>query len=221
MPTWSNTRPRLPRAAEEQRRTLARVGDALIATPSSPNARSRSRSPTATATRTRSPRPLPRIGAHPGSGTTITPSFGSPRHRALAPRPVVLPQFECGDVRMAGLLPDGMVPSIPVRGVGIAITPDGSTAYVAGSGDVTPITVATDAAGTPVFEAQAPLAVAITPGGETAYVTNFVPANATVTPIAIPRTRRVHRSRSAPTPMQLPSLQTARWLMSRTLATRR
>ena len=66
----------------------------------------------------------------------------------------------------------------------IAITRDGSTAYVANlvSGTVTPIATATNTAGTPITVGSRPYAIAITPDGTTAYVTNHF--SGTVTPIA-------------------------------------
>ena len=65
----------------------------------------------------------------------------------------------------------------------IAITPDGSTAYVTNNGDgtVTPINTSTDTAGTPITVGTWPDAVAITPDGSTAYVANN--GDDTVTPI--------------------------------------
>ena len=79
---------------------------------------------------------------------------------------------------------------------GIAITPDGTTAYVANSADstVTPIRLATGTPGTPINVAQGPLAIAITPDGKTAYVTSaladvtrdlFSPRAGDVTPIRL------------------------------------
>jgi YVTN family beta-propeller protein len=61
--------------------------------------------------------------------------------------------------------------------IGIAITPDGKTAYVAqnGSNTVAPIDLATNTAGTDIVlagSASGPYAVAITPDGGTAYTTN-------------------------------------------------
>ena len=56
--------------------------------------------------------------------------------------------------------------------VAIAITPDGSTAYVVNNGDgtVTPIDTSTDGAGTAITVGSSPQAIAITPDGSTAYV---------------------------------------------------
>ena len=68
---------------------------------------------------------------------------------------------------------------------GIAITPNGQTAYVTdyASGTVTPITIATNTTGTPITVGSSPYAVAITPDGQTAYVDNRLSGN--VTPITI------------------------------------
>ena len=57
---------------------------------------------------------------------------------------------------------------------GIAITPDGKTAYVTndGSDTVTPIDTATNTPGTPIPVGSIPDGIAITPDGKTAYVTN-------------------------------------------------
>ena len=65
-------------------------------------------------------------------------------------------------------------PSPSAHAQAIAITPDGKTAYVAneGSNTVTPITVATGTAGTPITVGSTPDAIAITPNGQTAYVAN-------------------------------------------------
>ena len=66
---------------------------------------------------------------------------------------------------------------------GVAITPDGKTAYVTndGSGSVTPIDTATNTAGTAIAVGRSPFGVAITPDGKTAYVANF--NSGSVTPI--------------------------------------
>ncbi len=74
--------------------------------------------------------------------------------------------------------------------LGVAITPDGKTAYVASEGNVTvtPITVATNTAGTPIFIHDViAFAVAITPDGKTAYVTNAGTgsSSSTVIPITV------------------------------------
>jgi len=64
---------------------------------------------------------------------------------------------------------------------GIAITPNGKTAYVIGIGGVTPIEVATNKPGTQI--AAVGYGIAITPNGQTAYATNF--GSDTVTPIDV------------------------------------
>ena len=73
--------------------------------------------------------------------------------------------------------------------IDIAITPDGTKAYVtmAGSGTtVVPITLMTNTPGTPISIGITPWAVAIAPNGTTAYVTgsNFMGTD-TVTPINV------------------------------------
>ena len=71
--------------------------------------------------------------------------------------------------------------------LGIAFTPDGSMAYVAGPGNgtVTPITVASNTPGTPISGVgTSPNQIAITPDGKTAYVTDN--GSNKVYPIALP-----------------------------------
>ena len=72
--------------------------------------------------------------------------------------------------------------------IAIAITPDGSTAYVTDNGDgtVTPIDIATDVAGSPIAVGRAPAAIAITPDGSSAYVVNQ--GDGTVTHVLLPST---------------------------------
>src|SRR5438105_8463134 len=64
--------------------------------------------------------------------------------------------------------------SVGASPAGVAITPDGKTAYVANSGSntVTPITLATNTAGSAIAVGSGPAWVAITPDGKTAYVAN-------------------------------------------------
>jgi len=66
---------------------------------------------------------------------------------------------------------------------GVAITPDGATAYVAvpGAGDVVPVDTATNAPGTPIPVGSQPRTIGIAPDGRTAYVANL--GSDTVTPI--------------------------------------
>jgi YVTN family beta-propeller protein len=67
----------------------------------------------------------------------------------------------------------------------IAITPDGTTAYVANGGDntVTPIDTATNAPETAISLGRSPFGVAITPDGRFVYVTTTNEGSGTVTPI--------------------------------------
>jgi YVTN family beta-propeller protein len=84
---------------------------------------------------------------------------------------------------------------IPLPGGGeggggrIAITPDGTRAYVAdpNTDQVVPVDVATNTAGTPIDVGSGPFAVAITPDGTRAYVTNSF--DSTVTPIDVATNR--------------------------------
>lgn len=71
-----------------------------------------------------------------------------------------------------------------VRTEGIAITPNGRTAYVSStqSDTVTPISTATGTAGQPIPVGEGPLTVAVTPDGRMVYVLNY--GSDTVTPIA-------------------------------------
>ena len=66
---------------------------------------------------------------------------------------------------------------------GIAITPNGTTAYVAeyGQDSVVPINLATNTAGKPISVGHLPRGVAVTPNGAMVYVTNI--GATTVTPI--------------------------------------
>ena len=66
--------------------------------------------------------------------------------------------------------------SVPIASPqAIAITPDGSTAYVCDwkAGTVTPLTLATGKAGIPITVGTNPSAIAITPDGRKAYVSNY------------------------------------------------
>jgi YVTN family beta-propeller protein len=67
----------------------------------------------------------------------------------------------------------------------IAISPDGSTAYVVntGSNSVTPIDTVTNVAGDPIPVGAGPQGVAFSPNGNIAYVTNY--QTGTVTPITV------------------------------------
>ena len=81
-------------------------------------------------------------------------------------------------------------PPIPVGSnpVGVAITPDGKTAYVTNDvlrGTVTPIAVATNTPGRPIPVRPGPNGIAIAPDGKTAYVTSLNSGNGMVTPIDV------------------------------------
>jgi YVTN family beta-propeller protein len=65
---------------------------------------------------------------------------------------------------------------------GIAITPNGATAYVVNAnGAVVPITLATNTPGTPITVGSRPWSISITPNGATAYVVNS--GSDSVTPV--------------------------------------
>src|SRR5262249_11881578 len=67
---------------------------------------------------------------------------------------------------------------------GVAITPDGKTAYVTNNNaSVTPIEVATNKPGPEIKVGRRPFVVAITPDGTPAYVTNV--RSQSVTPIEV------------------------------------
>jgi YVTN family beta-propeller protein len=78
-------------------------------------------------------------------------------------------------------------PPIPMAGGarGIAITPDGATAYVVNqnANTVTPFDTRSGEVGVPIAVGSYPLEIALTPDGSTAYVTNS--ADGTVTPIDV------------------------------------
>src|SRR5438309_1243883 len=67
----------------------------------------------------------------------------------------------------------------------VAITPNGTKAYVTndGSETVTPITTATNTAGAPIKVGKRPEAVVFTPDGSTAWVGNY--ESNTMTPITV------------------------------------
>ena len=89
---------------------------------------------------------------------------------------------------------------------GVAITPDGATAYVANesTNSVTPIDTATNTLGTPIPVGSVPRLIGITPDGATAYVANRL--SATVTPIDTERqhARHADRRRDRPTGSRSP-----------------
>lgn len=77
----------------------------------------------------------------------------------------------------AFIIPVGIAP------YGVAITPDGTRAYVtnSGAGTVTPIDIATSQAGLPIPVGSTPQGIAMSPDGSMVYVTNT--GSDTVTPI--------------------------------------
>jgi YVTN family beta-propeller protein len=82
--------------------------------------------------------------------------------------------------------PGAAISNVP-NPVAIAITPDGTTAYVvnaneSANGSVTPINLATGSPGTPITVGKDPEGIAITPDGKTAYVANDN-TSGSVTPI--------------------------------------
>jgi YVTN family beta-propeller protein len=66
----------------------------------------------------------------------------------------------------------------------VAITPDGKTAYVAGGGDLVPIDVATNTAGTPIEVGFCPNGVAVKPDGSRVYVTDLCDSTVSVVDVA-------------------------------------
>jgi YVTN family beta-propeller protein len=58
------------------------------------------------------------------------------------------------------------------RPIAIAITPNGTTAYVVSYSEVTPIATATNTAGPPIKTGSRSDGIVITPDGKTAYVAN-------------------------------------------------
>ncbi|MDE3082745.1 MAG: beta-propeller fold lactonase family protein [Acidobacteriota bacterium] len=69
--------------------------------------------------------------------------------------------------------------------LGVAITPNGRTAYVTNSlgNTIVPVNLATGTVGAPVRVGSGPAAIAISPTGRTAYVSNF--NDNTVTPVTL------------------------------------
>ena len=98
---------------------------------------------------------------------------------------------------------------MPSRPVGVAITPDGTHAYVANIivGTVSVITTATGAVSPPITVGNGPDEVAITPDGKHAYVTNAFAR--TVSVITTATGAVSPPSPSAPVPMAWRSALTA------------
>ncbi|SRR5712691_7129390 len=95
---------------------------------------------------------------------------------------------------------------IPIPlGQSIAITLNGTTAYVPNpeDGTVIPIRTATSTAGPPITVGNGPLRIAVTPDGETVYVVNL--DDATVTRSGPPPAPPGHRSPSGSARLPSPS----------------
>lgn len=115
--------------------------------------------------------------------TAPAPASGSPRTVYVADAP---PGAASGKVVPvdAATHTAGQPVKVGPSPISIAITPDGSTAYVAHQGGtVTPIATATDTAGQPIAIGHSADDIAITPDGATAYVSDS--ANGTVRPITV------------------------------------
>jgi YVTN family beta-propeller protein len=132
--------------------------------------------------------PAPGVGQAPVGGTPMaTGTRAAPARALTAPRhPTAFVANSGGTVTPIGLTTHR--PGKPIK-VGanpqaIAITPDGSTAFVAnyGSNSVTPITTVSRRAGAPIPVGRQPWAIAVTPSGKTAYVLDW--GGAAVTPIS-------------------------------------
>jgi YVTN family beta-propeller protein len=131
--------------------------------------------------------PFAAASAH-GAGTRATAGRDSgPTSESNAdPIAYVVNDDDPGSVTPIDTVTDTPETPIPVGGdpTDIAITPDGTTAYVSTDANesVTAIDTATNTAGTPIPLRGAD-AIAITPDGTTAYVTNIQGPNYSVTPI--------------------------------------
>jgi hypothetical protein len=130
------------------------------------------------------------IAITPDGTTAYVASISEDPGRRYVPRPGVVTS-----IRLAT-----GIPGTPIK-VGkfpysIAITPEGTTAYVANNVDSTviPIRLATGTPGTPIKVAYGPIAIAIVPDGQTAYVTSALRSlhrapPGMVTPICLPSSK--------------------------------
>ena len=129
------------------------------------------------------------IAITPDGKTAYVASLSEDPARRYVPRPGVVTPISLATGIPGTPITVGKFPS------SIAITPDGTTAYVANYFDstVTPIRLATGTPGTPITVARGPAAIAITQDGHTAYVTSiltvtsgiFIPRPGEVTPIRL------------------------------------
>ena len=184
-------RARSPRSRRPPTRPAPRSTSGRIRRPS-PSPRTVRRSGWPTAARTRSPRssraptrPAPRSRSGPirtpsPSPRTVRRSTWRTEDRTRSPRSPTAADA-------AGTPID--VGSDPYA---LAVSPDGSTVWVAngGSDTVQPIPTDTDVAGTPITVGSDPDAVAVSPDGSTVYVADFL-SNA-VTPISTSDRHRRH-----------------------------
>ncbi|HXZ73875.1 MAG TPA: alkaline phosphatase family protein, partial [Streptosporangiaceae bacterium] len=125
-------------------------------------------------------------GLTAAAGPTAARAQTAPARALTAPRhPTAFVVNSGGTVTPIGLTTHraGKPIKVGANPQAIAITPDGSTAFVAnyGSDTVTPIRTVSRRAGTPIPVGKQPRAIAITPDGRTAYVVNY--GSDTVTPI--------------------------------------
>jgi YVTN family beta-propeller protein len=132
--------------------------------------------------------PAPGGGQAPSAGGTpmATGTRAAPARALTAPRhPTAFVVNSGGTVTPIGLTTHraGKPIKVGANPQAIAITPDGSTAFVAnyGSDTVTPIRTVSRRAGTPIPVGRQPWAIAITPDGKTAYVADY--GSDSVTPI--------------------------------------
>jgi YVTN family beta-propeller protein len=133
--------------------------------------------------------PLKLLGVLLG-GALLTVSVGTSAAAAVPPSTAYVTNSGSKSVTLIALATNKAGPEIKVGKApqGIAITPNGRTAYVVndgsdGSGSVTPIELATNTAGPEIKVGRAPQGIAITPDGKTAYVANQ--GSESVTPIEL------------------------------------
>jgi YVTN family beta-propeller protein len=120
--------------------------------------------------------------ASPEHAATVFDVIANARYAYVADgAPEVLP-IDTSSNSAVTAIPTGPGGTTPA---GIAITPDGATAYLTNTqnGTVTPVNLVTGRAGSPVPVGKDPEGIAITPNGATAYVTAVL--SGTVTPIRI------------------------------------
>lgn len=111
--------------------------------------------------------------------------FIAPPASARSPRPAYATSVVGGSVATFDALTGAFGAPLALGGDpwGVAITPDGATAYVAdeATDSVIPVDTATNVPGTPIPVGSSPRTIGITPDGATAYVADF--GSGAVTPI--------------------------------------